>query len=348
MKKTLALLLIFCALSSNAFCKNLTNFLADDSVTPAKIDGTNEPAEDDVLFYKSGDFTWSSVSAGDSTVVTQDYYNAVTLNSTLDVSTINALDSAGLTLYDDGSNLGIYIEDLGDVGVGTSNPTEKLHVVGTVKAGTPGVDDTLALRNENTGTLNIYLNTGGDSYIINNSLGIGLTNPSYELDVVGTINATNLQCDDIIINDNAYGSLLVSSNAVATAITTDVWTTVTINVLEGEITKNISYTSTGADPGAAYLTGAISGVYKINVGASFFGSAGDLLIGGPSINDADPPAYASFYTVFPASGYQSEERSAIFSLNANDTIRFKIVNKTSGDDVIIVTLSLSVERLGPQ
>lgn len=58
------------------------------------------------------------------------YINSATIASTQ----INAKDANGLKLYED-SNLGIFIKDGGNVGINTSNPGEKLQVVGNASLG---------------------------------------------------------------------------------------------------------------------------------------------------------------------------------------------------------------------
>jgi len=52
-------------------------------------------------------------------------------------STITALNVSGLRLEDDGNNLGVFIEDGGQVGIGMTNPTEALEVHnGSIKIST--------------------------------------------------------------------------------------------------------------------------------------------------------------------------------------------------------------------
>jgi hypothetical protein len=43
---------------------------------------------------------------------------------------LRAKDSSGLGLYDDGNNLGVFINDSGNVGIGTSTPQNELNVIG--------------------------------------------------------------------------------------------------------------------------------------------------------------------------------------------------------------------------
>jgi hypothetical protein len=63
----------------------------------------------------------------------------------LAIDQVKAYDSAGLSLTDDADNLGVFIEDGGSVGIGTTSPTEKLHVNGGMmvpNAGYMNVDST--------------------------------------------------------------------------------------------------------------------------------------------------------------------------------------------------------------
>lgn len=49
---------------------------------------------------------------------------------------LRARNGAGLRLEDDAGNLGVFVEDGGDVGIGTATPTVKLDVAGDVRLGT--------------------------------------------------------------------------------------------------------------------------------------------------------------------------------------------------------------------
>lgn len=55
------------------------------------------------------------------------------LGDILKIEQVEARSSAGLKLYDDGGN-GLFIQDGGNVGIGTGSPTGKLHILGTVAA----------------------------------------------------------------------------------------------------------------------------------------------------------------------------------------------------------------------
>lgn len=52
----------------------------------------------------------------------------------INVSSINAKDGDGLSLLDDGNNLGVFVEDGGNVGLGTKSPTRKLEVNGDIES----------------------------------------------------------------------------------------------------------------------------------------------------------------------------------------------------------------------
>lgn len=66
-------------------------------------------------------------------------------NLKLDINTLNATNNDGLKLYDNDSK-GIFIEDGGNVGIGTTAPTAKLEVTGDIKTtGGSFIDDGIGL-----------------------------------------------------------------------------------------------------------------------------------------------------------------------------------------------------------
>ena len=78
-----------------------------------------------------GDVT--GVTAGDDIDVTSSTgpIPEVSLEDDIDVSIIRAAGAGGLTLYDDGSNLGVFVKDGGNVGIGTTTPASYLSVGGS-------------------------------------------------------------------------------------------------------------------------------------------------------------------------------------------------------------------------
>ena len=131
---------------------------------------------------------------------------------------IRALDGDGLKLYDDGGN-GIFVEDGGNVGVGTTNPTVTLDVTGaasfgaSVSAGS-SIDATTTMsagtslttpivKAADANGLNLQDDDGNGIFVEDGgNVGVGTTDPSATLDVVGS--------------GNFSAGLYVDGNAVVT------------------------------------------------------------------------------------------------------------------------------------
>src|SRR6056297_2853072 len=129
--------------------------------------GTNwQPATDDDTTYSAGnDLDLSGTT--------------FSLEDDIDVDYVRATGASGLGLYDDASN-GIFIEDGGKVGIGTTGPSSKLHVTGAIYNEGNLVENTD--ENKTTvylkdGTANYFIHQpyvwDGSSWVANESYGIG-------------------------------------------------------------------------------------------------------------------------------------------------------------------------------
>jgi len=126
-------------------------------------------------------------------------------------STVAARNSNGLYLLDDGGN-GIFVEDGGNVGIGTVLPATKLDVNGNIRGGllksyhivydnlifATGTESSNGIVSiyDASGNADIKLNTGGDTYFNGGNVGIGDDTPSYDLDVSGDIHCTGKLTSD--------------------------------------------------------------------------------------------------------------------------------------------------------
>jgi len=158
---------------------------------------------------------------------------------------IRARSGTGLRITDDANNLGMFVEDGGDVGVGTATPTAKLDVVGTLQLDLTGTetagnvlitdasgnaswsdqlpnDDAGYIWNQNvgnnfgTGQSASYDITGnaeiGGTLEVSGKVGIGTTAPTQLLTfgVVGGIKFANSEDNDIV--SPAGGELFYDAN----------------------------------------------------------------------------------------------------------------------------------------
>jgi hypothetical protein len=112
---------------------------------------------------------------------------------------VRAIDNDGLKLFDDDEN-GIFIQDGGNIGIGTTSPSQKLEVNGAVKIGTytlPSTDGTSGqfLKTDGSGsvswsadnTISNWTENSGNIYRNSGNVGVGTTSPSQKLEVNGAV-----------------------------------------------------------------------------------------------------------------------------------------------------------------
>jgi hypothetical protein len=126
---------------------------------------------------------------------------------------ITGVTNGGLTIHDvEASADRLVINSSGQVGIGTSSPSEKLHVQGdgadilltdsgggqTAKLGSTGSNNGLLELNNSSHTSKVFLNTSGDSYFNGGNVGIGTSSPDTLLHVNGQAKFEN----NVTLNEN--------------------------------------------------------------------------------------------------------------------------------------------------
>jgi len=149
----------------------------------------------------SGDI--SGVTAGDD-LTGGGTSGAVTLAlaDSVDVSTVSASGAGGLSLKDDGGNLGIFVEDSGQVGIGTSSPEYGLDVAGTGRfTGQLSADGGLYFGDSSAG-LKVY--RSGD-YL---KLDKGSATSGLEINITNEVASVYIDSGSIYLGNSSGGSVV--------------------------------------------------------------------------------------------------------------------------------------------
>ena len=185
----------------------------------------------------SGDVTWSS---------------AISDNLGNHIATRN-IELGANYLSGDGDNEGIYINPIGNIGIGTTTPSKKLHISATDNTGDIKLEDTYPFiylnttigknagfhfQNAGLNKFEMYYSAHSNNFLINHlsssgtdltitsagNIGIGVSGPTQKLEVAGKTKTTSLQvtngagANKVMISD-ANGNASWSSSATPSNVT---------------------------------------------------------------------------------------------------------------------------------
>jgi hypothetical protein len=175
---------------------------------------------------------------------------------------------------------------LGNVGIGTATPSTALDVSGTVTATSfAGSGSSL------TGIISPPWNSSGTNVFLNDTtakVGIGQTSPNYKLDVLGSINATNVNATGIV-----QASSFIGDGSSLSGINTDFTNNTDINVTRFVANNTLFVNASRVGIGIAAPTTALE--VSGTVTATSFAGDGSSLSG---ISSATPPWNSSGTNVF--------------------------------------------------
>ena len=133
------------------------------------------------------------------------------------INKIQAGSSAGLSLFEDGG-AGIFVENGGDVGIGTASPGSKLEVVGTMGktdniTQTAGKQITTSkIQAGSAAGLSLFEDGGAGIFVENGGqVGIGTTTPSCSLEVSGAIASSPI----ITLSSNSDNQSVAGTNILS-------------------------------------------------------------------------------------------------------------------------------------
>jgi hypothetical protein len=290
----------------------------------------------------SGDTTMINLDATNISLIGDllvgDNIQANSINVTTDVTiegdlTVNTNTTIIGDLTVDGNTL--YVESTeNQIGIGTTDPSYTLDVDGDINL--------TGVLYQNGVTLDAFLwnlddISGTNAHNTNTgNIGIGLTNPSYKLDVVGDINATGVyRLDGIeVLNNTAIGSGVVNSSLrnLGTQNTT-------LNMGSNEITNVTTLTAT--DVYATNITGILQTVSQPNI-INLGNLTGLTVTGLSQLNNLNITTDATITGKITTETLDVQSTALISSLGITNDI---IINGTL-DSTLITSNEIGVTNLG--
>ncbi|MFC1566805.1 beta strand repeat-containing protein [bacterium] len=265
----------------------ITNTLTAGTLTDGTLSITaGDITSADQVTGNTADFNQVQVDSisATSTIYLQDNLDMGTnilYAGTMQANTVKAKTSLGLYIEDDGGN-GMFIEDGGNIGIGTTTPSYKLDVNGSIRIGTGGLyfpdetflttgssgsvdilendeDITLSADHDTNSTGEIQFKTNGTEKMVilnDGNVGIGVTNPS-GLFQVGGGTLTVLSSGRVAINKATANSILEINGSLAGKVTSQTATYTAADELiinySGTATVTLNLPQTSTVTGRMYL-----------------------------------------------------------------------------------------------
>ena len=269
-----------------------------------------------------------------------------TVSGYAQINSYNRTTSAYGSFRLDGSNIILNSASGGNVGIGTTSPTAKLHISGNIQIANAGyikgstyTGTKITIDNDLTLTANrdVYIDTGV-VFKDSGNVGIGTTTPTAKLDVSGSTIITGSLT--VITGSNIEFQVLNTGVRIGNLITDTHTVTGSLGVSGSVTATNFTGSLFGT---ASWANNATTSSYILNAVSASFASTASFVATAQTASFVTTAQTASYVLQAVSASYASASTSASFASTASSADNFLVRGTLTAQTIVVQTITSSVD-----